>query len=70
MNKIRANSKAARVVCNPREVMGCVEFKTLGLESPHTFVFSWIPLSPSARVTVTFLIAELTQEINYYFVFL
>lgn len=70
MNKIRANRKAARVARNLREVTGCVEFKTLGLESPHAFVFSWIPLSPSARVTVMFLIAELTQEIKYYFVFL
>lgn len=40
MNKIRANRKVARVACNLRKERGCAEFKTLGSESPHAFVFS------------------------------
>lgn len=59
----------ARVACNLRKERGCAELKTHGLESPHAFFFSWIPLSPSVRITVVFLVAEPTQEIKY-FVFL
>lgn len=45
INKIRANEKAAHVVCSLRKERGRAELETLESVSSHAFFFSWIPLS-------------------------
>ena len=46
INKIRANRKAAHVVCSLwKGGVGRAEFQTLEFVSSHAFFLSWIPLS-------------------------
>lgn len=68
INKTCANRRVARVVCRLRRG-GRTEFRTLGLIlHMHFFSFPGFP-SSSVRITIVFLVAELTQEIKC-FVFL
>lgn len=66
INKIRANKKAAHVVCSLRKEVGwggVLNFKHLSLSLHMHFSFLGF-LSPSVRIMLVFLVAKPTQEIK------